>query len=213
MTIVDLPDSLLRAMSLTWTMDFNHARVESPFSGVGQTQRGQLERWRVAFKFHNVERRDAGEVEGFFMRLEGNANAFRFSDPSRPSSSGVVSGSPTLASAVVAGERILEITGLQSDAPNIFKAGDWIQIGHQLTKITSTVDSNGAGTATVSVWPKLWAAQSSGTAVIHERPKGIFRFLSQSPEWEVMAGAKRAWSFSLSGVQEVIADGHSLLSE
>lgn len=193
-------------------MDMNHARVESPFSGVGQTQRGQLERWRVAFKFHNVERKDAGEIEGFFMRLEGNANAFSCFDPSRPCSAGVVSGSPTLAVAATAGERELQVTGLQTNAPEIFKAGDWIQIGYQLTKITETVDSDGSGAATVKIWPKLWSAQSAGVPIIHEKPTGVFRFLAQPPEWEVMAGVKRAWSFSLSGVQEVIADGHELLT-
>lgn len=212
MAIIDLPQDLLKAVKVTWTMRTNHARLESPFTGVGQTQRGQLERFDVALDFQGVERKNAGDIEGFFLQIEANANPFRMHDPARPNPAGVVYGSPTLGENALAGDREITIAGLPASHLNVFKAGDWIQIGYQLTKITTSVDSLADGTANARVWPKLWAAQTAGAPIIYKEPKGLFRFLSEPPEWEVMAGASRPWSFKLTGTQEVVADGHSLLT-
>ena len=210
MEIIDLPLEVMRCMKVTWKMEMNNNFVQSPFSGVGQTQRGQLERWNVDFEFHNLRRIDSPVLEGFFLQLEGNANVFRTGDPSKMCNFGRAKGSASLDGVHSAGSKFLNLTGLKEDVLNAFRAGDWVQIGNQMTKVKKDAHTDSAGGCAIEIFPKLWQEHSSGTELIYKNVKGIFRFLSETPEWEVTAGVARAYSYKLSGTQEVITDGHEL---
>ncbi len=191
-------------------MEQNHGYLASPYTGVGQVQRGQLERWQVAMTFQSVARRHSFAVEEFFLNLEGPANLFRFYDPSRPRPRGQVWRNITLARNHEAGERVLEVKGLPERLFRAFLPGDWIQIGHQLTKVKSSVASDRNGKAYLEIWPKLWESHAADERVSYERARGLFRFLSEPPSWEVTAGSIRPYSFKLTGTQEIITRDHPM---
>lgn len=197
-------------MKVTWRMDNNHAFIQSAFSGVGQTQRGQLERWLVSFEFHNLKHIDSPVLEGFFLQLEGNANVFRTGDPSKLCNHGKAKGNATLSATHSAGSKVLSLTGIKPNIINAFRAGDWVQIGNQMTKVKKDAHTDLSGDCEIEVFPKIWQEHSAGTEVIYKNAQGIFRFLSGVPEWEVTAGMARPYSYKLSGTQEVITDGHEL---
>jgi hypothetical protein len=204
---IDIPAELLNAVSISWKMETNHGLAESPFSGHVQAQRGQLERWSFVMKIRRLSRREAQIAEGFFMMLEAPFGVFRMTDPSRRHPLGKATGTPILATAAAPGDRTISVTGFTPNVAGILKAGDWVQIGDQLSKVRTDVASSATGTATISLWPKVMKTVPDETTIIVREAKGFFRFTSQPPEWEADASEKsRPYSFSLTGVQEILTD-------
>ena len=202
---LDLPVCLTRATSVSWTMDANHGLAESPWSGHVQAQRGAMERWKFTMNVRRMSPADAAEAAAFFMRLEGRLNTFRMGDPSCPYPRGRATGHPVLAVAGAAGDRTLSTSGWTGNVPLILAAGDWIQIGDQLTRVRANVASSPAGTATLEIWPKLYLPFEAGTPIITRRPVGIFRFVTDLPSWTADAAESiRPWQFSLTGSQEIL---------
>jgi hypothetical protein len=188
-------------------MDTNHGRAESPFSGVVQTQRGQLERWAFSMTLRRLTRRESQIAQGFFLMLEGPLGNFRMPDPAALTPLGHASGSPVLATAAAAGDRTLSVSGFLPSVPGQLLAGDWIQVGDQLAKIRTTAGSAADGTATLDVWPKVMRAIPLGTPILTRPARGIFRFTTQLPEWEADSSERRRpYTLSLDGVQEVLIE-------
>ena len=203
--IFDLPTALQSAVSISWTMEHNHALAASPFSGHVQAQRGQMERWSFTMQFQRMGRAAAQEAMGFFMRLEGNLHTFRMYDPAGRKPLGVATGAPILAENVLAGARTVATQGWQPNVPGILKAGDWVQIGDNFARLRADADSSPTGTATLDLWPKLMTAAALATPVIVRDAKGIFRFTSDFPSWAVEArSVLRPFQISMTGVQEIL---------
>ena len=205
---IDIPEELLKAVvSISFKMESNHGLAESPWSGHVQAQRGQLERWSFLMKFRRFSRREAQVAEGFFMMMEPPFGLFRMTDPSRRQPLGKATGNPILAAGVAPGARTITTEGWTPNVPGILKAGDWLQIGDQLSKVRTDVNSSATGTATISLWPKLMKTVPDETPVIVRNARGLFRFTSQPPEWEADSTDRgRPYSFSLTGVQEILRD-------
>lgn len=203
-SFIDLPEELLKATAIAWTMEANHALVASPFSGFVQAQRGTMERWSFVMTIRKLTRQEAQIAQGFFLMLEGPLGLFRMHDPAQCLPLGRASGVPKLSAAAASGARTISTDGWTANTPGVLKAGDWIQIGDQLTKVRADVNSSATGTATISIWPKVMVALADNTDVITRYPKGLFRFTSEAPAWEVVAGMKRNYELKLTGVQEVL---------
>lgn len=202
---IDLPASLTRAVSISWTMDSNHGVAESPFSGHVQTQRGAMERWKFTMAIRRMNRRDAAVAAAFFMRLEGRLNTFRMGDPSACLPLGRATGHPKLTASHAAGAATLTTYGWSPNVPGILRAGDWIQLGDQLTRLTADATSAADGTASISIWPRLYLTFPADTPLIVRDAKGIFRFTSDLPSYEVRAADYPAsYQFQLTGTQEIL---------
>lgn len=202
---IEIPAVLLRATSITWRMDTNHALAASPFSGHVQAQRGQLERWAFTMEIRRLTREEMQAAQGFFLALEASLNTFRMHDPAACQPLGVATGSPVLAATAASGARTLSISGFTPSVSNILRAGDWIQIGDQLAKVVADVSSSATGTASVTIWPKVMVEVASGQPVVVREAKGIFRFTSQLPEWTADAAERgRPYTTVLAGIQEVL---------
>jgi hypothetical protein len=204
---IDIPPELLAATSIAWKMETNHGLAESPYSGHTQAQRGQLERWSFVMSIRRLSRREAQVAQGFFMMLEGPFGLFRMPDPAARNPLGKATGTPILATAAAPGDREIAVSGFTPNTPAILKAGDWIQLGDQLSKVRTDVNSSATGTATISLWPKVMKTVPVSTALILRNAAGIFRFTSQPPEWEADSNERgRPYTFQLTGVQEVLTD-------
>ena len=209
MEIIDVPQEIMRAVKLTWTMDNNHGFLQSGFTGAGQVQRGQLERWSVDIEFKNISAKNAGIMESFFMELEGNVNVFRMIDPARQTPCGCACGCATLKDDHDSGCRVLRLTGLTGEFP--FSPGDWLQVGNQLVKVVRCNYTDDDGCTEVKVRPKLHRKFTAGTEIKYQPARGLFRFTSELPSWEYGgSSSRRPVSFKLTGQQEVITDNHPL---
>jgi hypothetical protein len=75
------------------------------------------------------------------------------------------------------------------DAPasqtGYLKAGDYLQVGTQLFKVLTSVDTNGSGEATVDVWPDVRTSISDGAAVTVQDTKGLFRLSSNEQTFSI----------------------------
>jgi hypothetical protein len=202
---LDFPADLLAATAITWRMDTNHGRAESPFSGHTQTQRGQLERWAFTMTFRRYTRREAQRLQGFFLMLEGPLGLFRMPDPAALAPLGRATGLPVLSATAAAGARTLAVSGFAPNVPGQLLAGDWIQIGDQLAKVREDAASGPTGTATLSIWPKVMTSIPGGTPILTRPARGLFRFTTQLPEWEADSSERRRpYTLRLDGVQEVL---------
>ncbi|MCW1915993.1 hypothetical protein OJ996_20565 [Luteolibacter sp. GHJ8] len=202
---IDLPEVLKRVVRLSWTMESNHGLAESAFTGAVQAQRGQLERWSFTMEFRKMNRAEAQAAIAFFMRLEGQLNRFRMADPAALKPLGKGTGNPVASTATTAGSRTLATTGWLPNVPGQLREGDWVQIGDQLSRVREDVDSDAAGAAALDLWPKLMLAVPEGTPIILRPAKGIFRFTSEAPSFDLTAAdTNKPFSFRMSGVQEVL---------
>lgn len=204
-TSIDIPAPLLRAVSITWKMETNHALAASPFSGVVQAQRGQLERWSFTLELRRLTREEIQIAQGFFLTLEASLGLFRMHDPAARLPLGTATGTPVLAATADPGDRTLSISGFTPSVSNILRAGDWIQIGDQLAKVVADTSSNASGVAAVTIWPKVMVEVASGQPVTVREAKGLFRFTTQLPEWTSDSSERgRPFTTVLAGVQEVL---------
>lgn len=186
-------------------MESNHGLAVSPFSGHVQAQRGQIERWSFTMRIRRMTRAESQQAVAFFLNLEGNLNTFRMGDPAAPLPLGPSIGTPVLTADFPAGARTLTVSGWKPNVPGILKAGDWIQIGDHLTRLRADSDSNAAGQSTLDIWPKLHIAAAAASPVITRHPKGIFRFTSEMPAFDITAElTSRRYTFSLTGSQEIL---------
>ena len=202
---IDIPDCLLRAVRLSWTMESNHGLAESAFTGTVQAQRGQIERWSFTMEVKRMTRADAQQAIAFFLRLEGPLGTFRMHDPAACKPLGKGTGSPVVAATTAAGSRTLATSGWLPNVLAQLKAGDWVQIGDQLSRVRLDVDSSATGTATLDLWPKLMLPVAAGTPIVLRPAKGIFRFTSDLPSWDIAAAdTNRPHTFRLTGIQEVL---------
>lgn len=147
---------------------------------------------------------DAQDWMGFFLELEGNLNAFRMWDPSscRPLGHGL--GYPVIAEDTPAGSGEVETSGWPPNVINVLKAGDWAEFGGHFAKVVSSVNSGPDGTATIRFWPRPYADLTEDTPILLRPAKGIFRFVSDAPSWEVSAGGNpEPYSITLTGRQVV----------
>jgi hypothetical protein len=202
--ILDFPHDTIRISVISWTPETNHGALVSPFTGAVTVQRGQLERWRFETELlpHSLE--EAEIVQGFFLQLEGAANLFRMYDPAGALPRGQSAGAPVLDGAHPAGARSLLTAGWAASVLNQLRAGDWLQIGNQLLKVTDSVHSDIDGKATVPIWPALWLDQLTEAPIITRYAKGIFRMVAEHPSWSISAANRtRPYTFRLSGVQDI----------
>lgn len=202
---IDIPDVLLRSTKISWTAENNHGIAESPFSGHVQVQRGRVERWSFTMDIKRMTRREAQQAIAFFLQIEGPLGTFRMHDPAACKPLGSGTGLPIAAADTPAGSRTLATSGWLPNVTDQLRAGDWVQIGDQLSRVRQTVASSLTGTATLDLWPKLMRPVITGTPIILRPAKGIFRFTSDLPSWDIAAAdINRTHSFRLTGVQEVL---------
>lgn len=202
--IIPFPREALQVTEVTFEMGQDHGYQRSPFTGLGCVHRGQREQWICSMRFQNVSESLRRVVEGFFMRLEGQANLFAMTPPCGRVPKGDVYEALSLAELVTEGDRTVKIAGLLDQRIGALVIGDWLQIGKQLTKIRK-VSAPVNGVLEVEVWPKIWNAYAAGETVIWNAPVGLWRYTTEAPSWS-MSGYYRPFSTVLTGMQEIVVE-------
>ena len=91
----------------------------------------------------------------------------------------------------------LDVKSLPLSRTNVFRAGDYIQLGSgstaRLHKILTDTNSDSEGKATLDIWPSLRSSPSNDDVVTIKDAKGVFR----------LATGQQAWSINSSDVYNI----------
>ena len=96
----------------------------------------------------------AAVVLAFLLQLRGRRGTFKIGDQDRKTIQGVATGTIRVNGASQTGNQVA-LDGFANSTSNVFKAGDYIQIGSYLYMVTEDVTSNGSGEANVKIEPAL----------------------------------------------------------
>ena len=100
-------------------------------------------------------------------------------DPKAKVPKGAPAGVPVVAGAAQTGYA-LATRGWMANKYRLMLPGDFIQIGYRFYKLRDQVDSNGAGNATLTIWPNLRDLPADGAAIQLTHCKGLFRLKNAS---------------------------------
>lgn len=175
---------------------------ESPFTFVQQTVVHQGQRWEASIQIPPVRKDLAEPWVAFLLSLQGRRGTFLLGDPNMAAPRGSAAstpGTPLVDGALSIGDSEITIDGLPASATGYLKAGDYIQLGSAgtstLHKVLTDVDSDGAGEATVDIWPSVRRVVANNEAVVVSNTKGLFRLAANVSSWSINNSSAYGISF------------------
>lgn len=132
--------------------------------------------WMADLTLPQMAEADGRRWAGFLMSLRGQTGTFYCWDPDAEQPLGTVNG--TLTGTASARSRSLTLTG----AAGTLKIGDYLQIGNEYKMVVEDWDAGIGGP--VSVEP-FFRENHSGSPVVYDNPKGVFRLASDERRWDV----------------------------
>lgn len=159
----------------------------SPFSFAEQVFEHTGQAWEITVDLAPMKRTPAAPWIAALMSLNGRSGMFYFGDTAYRAPRGIGTGTPIVNGAGQTGYDLLTY-GWAVSTTGIMKAGDWIQLGSGATQrlhmVMSDTNSNAAGVATLTLWPRVRAAFPDDTPITVTNPKGVFR-LNEAAGWNV----------------------------
>jgi len=162
----------------------------SPFTFSTQVHAYTGSAWQADVSLPSIRRDLAEDWVAWLLSLRGQLGTFYLGDPNAVTPRGSARDTDTIkvASAVSSGGTI-SINSAPASQTDYLKAGDYMQIGlgvsRQLFKVLNDVDTDGAGAATVDVWPNVRTSIASTTPITVENTKGIFRLSSNEQSFSI----------------------------
>lgn len=127
--------------------------------------------WQESYGPLNIHRPDTHEFLSWIRWAWSTCQVFDYVHPSVPGSGmparGNPSGSPTIAAGQLGGTIVTN--GWASSVTGLLLPGDHIKIAgvNVLFEVLDPVSSNGAGTASINVWPEIYASPTAGASVTY----------------------------------------------
>jgi len=148
----------------------------SPFTFQSQVHAYTGQSWQADVTLPSVRRDLAEDWVAWLISLKGQLGTFYLGDPNAATPRGSARDSDTiLVNGAVSSGNTISIDSAPASQTDYLKAGDYLQVGTQLFKVLTSVDTNGSGEATVDVWPDVRTSISDGAAVTVQNAKGLFR--------------------------------------
>ena len=185
--------------SVVFRMASQNAITASPFTFKQQVLQHPGRRWEVDITLPPMRNASARIWIAWLAQLDGSLNTFTMGDPRAPTPQGSAGGAPKVKGANQTGAS-LNIDGCTASQTGWLKAGDYIQIGTgadaRLHMITSDVNSDSSGDATLPLWPKITTAPANDASVVVSNAVGAFRLASNVSTWSSDELALYGISFS-----------------
>lgn len=183
-----------------WSLKRATAMSESPFTGQQQVFDYGFALWTATLTLPPMMREQAAEWEAFMMKLHGRKGTFLLGDPDAKTIQGGANTSATLNGAISVGDFTISINTNNANMTNVFKAGDYIQIGTagaaKLYMIVDNATSNSSGIASVNIEPAIKVAASDAAAVDYTAAQGVFRMDSADLGWDTNEVSRYGITFS-----------------
>lgn len=171
-----------------WRSQERTADVASPYTGAGQAIVWSYQRWTPTLTLIVLRRADAQDWAAWLRSLRGRSGTFLLGDPARPVPLGAAASNPGTPLVKGAGQTgaILAIDGAPSSVTAWLKRGDLIQLGAgstaRLHEVSETVNTDGSGQATLTLWPELRSSPADNAAIVLTNPVGVFNRTSDVVE-------------------------------
>lgn len=160
----------------------------SPFTGQQQVYKHAGQWWEMEVTMPSMKREDAEKLVAFLLKLNGRYGTFLFGDPANTTPRGIATGSPLVKGASQTGDTLIT-DGWTPNITGILKAGDWIQIGStsstRLHKVLDDADSDGTGTATLTIWPDLRSSPPDNGVLTVSAAKGRWRLAANETNYSI----------------------------
>ena len=187
--------------NITFRMSTRTALSESPFTFKQQVIAYAGRRWEVDVTLPPMKHADARRWLAWLAKLDGNINTFTLGDPLGATARGSAGGTPLVAGAAQTGAS-LNVDGCTLSTTGWLLEGDYIQLGTgasaRLYMVTADVDTDGAGAATIPIWPEITTAPADNASVIVSDTVAAFRLSSNVSTWS--ADEASIYGINFSGV-------------
>ena len=170
----------------------------SPFTGQDQVFQHEGEFWTTQIKFPPMLKDKAAVVIAFLLQLRGRRGTFKLGDQDRKTIQGVATGTIRVNGASQTGNQVA-LDGFANSTNNVFKAGDYIQIGSFLYMVTEDVNSNSSGEANVKIEQSLRQGIETiadDATVTYSNTTTLFRLDSNETGWDTDQVSKYGISLS-----------------
>ena len=182
--------------ALTWGPMTNTARAKAPWTFQDIVQVFAAEMWTGELSIALQTEADGRALAAWITSLKGTRGTFKLGDPaiSAPlGSAAVAPGTPVIDGVGQTGNQ-LAISGLPAGAQGYLLAGDMLQVGAfpisapvdaHLHMVLTDVDVDGAGKATLDIFPTLRESPTNQSAVVLVNPQGVFALAQPFTPWQV----------------------------
>ena len=194
----------------------------SPFTFKQQVINLGGSRWEISVSIPPVNRDIAEQWIAFLLSLKGRQGTFLLGDPMAAESMGAYSLPnstysslqlnfttqtygftyynlvPRIDGAGQTGD-VIDVKGLPISNAEVFKPGDYLQIGFgssaTLHKVLTTTASNVDGKASIDIAPALRKPSVDNRTILVDAPRGVFRLKSNETEWSIDKASRYGISF------------------
>lgn len=149
---------------------------QSPYTYTTQVFDHDSDAWQLRVSINPLTREEAQPWIAFLTALRGRRGTFLFGPAIMQAPLGTGAGVPILAGADSI-RRTISTSGW-TPGQRVMKAGDLFQIDDRLYMNLFDTDSDGNGSASLEVFPKLRSYHAIGSAIQLQNPRGIFRLTS-----------------------------------
>jgi hypothetical protein len=160
----------------------------SPFTLSQQVFAHAGQAWQASVSLPAMHRDEAGAWQAFFLSLNGREGTFLMGDQAAATARGDATGTPLVAGASQTGNS-LDTDGWTNSITGILLAGDYFQLGSgstaRLHLVLNDADSDGAGAATLDIWPSLRTSPADTDPLVVASPAGLWRMDSNTPGWDL----------------------------
>lgn len=188
-----------KVLQIEWSMVNIQSGSRPTYGGAFKTQTWN-ERLEAVVTLAPMTAADAQAVTGWLLALSGTEGYFAFADPDYSSPKGTATGTPLIDGSGQTGKTITT-DGWSTSVTGILKAGDRIQIDNNLYFVTQDANSDGAGAATLEIYPRLRTQPADNASIVTSSPTGYFQMMEPVQGW--ISDAKKHHTFTFA-IQEYI---------
>lgn len=173
---------------------------ESPFDNTVQTLEQTGARWNASYSLPIMTRATSAPWTAFLAELLGMSGRFFGFDPVAKLPRGSGTGdSPLVQGASQTGKSLVTDAWTISQT-GLLLPGDYFEVNGELKMVTASVDSDGAGDATINFVPSLRASPVNNAVVTQNNPKCTMRLLADdSGAWNI--DGKEYYGVSFQGME------------
>lgn len=159
-------------------------------------------RFRASFVFANKRGREGEILSTAIDRLMGGLNNFSIKVPHK--NYGTANGIPKVVGLTASGSNSINTDGWEANQNKLLLAGDYIQIGSQVFRITEDALSDADGKATLKVIPAVRAPLANDSEIEAKEPKFTMKSTSiKGNDYTMTLGGTAGilYALSLEGVE------------
>ena len=194
--IITLPTSPGAPRTVEWSTPNIVGVAASPFTGQQQIQNWNAGWLEASLSYPPMAHATFQAWAAFLLQLRGSGNIFQFGDPLGAAPRGSAAGTPLVKGANQTGYS-LAMDGFTSSAAGVLLPGDWIQVGYRLYRNLTTVNADGSGNATATIFPALRESPADNASIVTTNAKGVWRMKNNTPHWTVDANRHYSLTFEI----------------